>query len=105
MIKNELCVKHWIEIIRELGCFISKRGHLCPILHKSVKNRKYYVVKVKRIRFIQTQLMKIFLCPGTQASLEERTWDMPCVLNLFSIRFWIPVNDHINLCLVGFPSE
>ena len=50
-------------------------------MHKSIKNKKQYVVKVKRIRFIQSQLMKVFLCPGTQASLEERTICPKSLLN------------------------
>lgn len=37
--------------------------------------------------------------------VEGRTWDTPYVLNLFSIRLCVPVNDYINPCLVNFPSQ
>lgn len=38
--EDELCVRPWIEIIKELDCFISKIGHLGPIMHMSIKKQK-----------------------------------------------------------------
>lgn len=72
MPEDDLCVRPWIEII--WNCIISKTGHLCPTMHRRIKNVKQYMTstkgEVKRM-YNCTQLTKIFLFTGTWVMLKK----------------------------------
>lgn len=104
MAEDELWVRYWIEIIKELYSSISKRGHLCPIMHMCIKNIQQYKCKM-RGKENMVYLNPIVGHSPTEwdaGKVEEETLEAPDVLNLFPIELWIPVNGYINPFLVGF---